>query len=289
MSVAENFKKLTENLKTNDDSKIAERCKRITKRINLDFWDSTSEIEHTRYLGSYGRGTDIFGHSDVDMFAQLPWALYNTYNSYTWNGQSSLLQAVRSSLLTTYPLTEIGGDGQVVVVRFQDGIRFEVLPGFSHSDGTITYPDSNNGGSWKLTNPIPEIAAINAANNQYQKKVKHLARMARAWKQKHSVPIKGLLIDTFACNFMNGWAYNDKSYLYYDFMTRDFMKYLSERDSKQGYWLVPGSNQWVTRIGNFETKASHAHNLALEAINNEGNPVKASLKWNAIFGWFYPS
>jgi len=84
MGVAEKFERLTANLRTADDETITDRCKRITKRINIDFWGNTSEIYHTKYLGSYGRGTDIRGHSDVDLAAELPYSQYSKYNSYMW-------------------------------------------------------------------------------------------------------------------------------------------------------------------------------------------------------------
>lgn len=289
MGITEKFQQLTVNLRTGDDVLISDRCKSITKRLNIDFWDSTSETSHTRYLGSYGRGTDIRGHSDIDLAAELPYEVYAKYNAYIWNGQSALLQAVRNSIKITYPSTEVGGDGQVVVVQFADGIKFEVLPVFINKDKSYTYPDSNNEGTWKKTTPLPEIQAINNANILYNKKVKHLARMARAWKKKNNVLIKGLLIDTLAYNFMKQWEHNNKSYLYYDFMTRDFMKYLSEQSQTQQYWAAPGSGERVWRIGNFETKAGQAYQTALDAIANEikGYTYTATSNWREIFGSYF--
>lgn len=38
------------------------RYKRITKAINTEFWDSTSETDHSFYVGSYGRGGDSYNH-----------------------------------------------------------------------------------------------------------------------------------------------------------------------------------------------------------------------------------
>lgn len=291
MGIAEKFKALTDNLRTNDDEAISARCRRITKRINLDFWRCDSEMQHSRYLGSYGRGTDIREHSDVDLAIQLPWSIHTKYNGYLYNGQSALLQAVRQSIKATYYSTEIGGDGQVVVVQFDDGINFEVLPVFSHSAGSFTYPDSNNGGSWKQTNPVSEINSINAANSLHNKNVKRLSRMTRAWKQKNNIPIKGLLIDTFAYNFIKQWSYSDKSFLYHDWMTRDFMKYLSEMDRNQTYWRAPGSGEAVWRTGGFEYKATQAYKTALEAIDYETNNMtySANQKWREIFGRFFPS
>jgi predicted nucleotidyltransferase len=290
-TVSEKFKQLTANLRTDDDALIASRCKRITRRINQDFWNNNSEISHSRYLGSYGRGTDIRNHSDVDLAVELPWSLYTKYNNYQYNGQSALLQAVRQSIRKTYPSTDIGGDGQVVVVRFGDRIKFEVLPVFKHSDGKYTYPDSNNGGKWRTTNPVAEIQIINLANYTYKKKIKHLARMMRAWKQRNNVPIKGLLIDTLVYNFMFTWPYNEKSFLYYDFMTRDFLKYLSEQDRSQLYWKAPGSGESVWRGGGyFEYKANQAYKISCAAIDHETNnrQYSANKCWREIFGVFFP-
>ena len=35
------------------------RYKEITKAVNRTFWNSESETDHSRYVGSYGRGTAI--------------------------------------------------------------------------------------------------------------------------------------------------------------------------------------------------------------------------------------
>ncbi len=38
---------------------------------------------------------------------------------------------------------------------------------------------------------------------------------------------------------MKNWAQKDKSYLYYDWMVRDFFKFLKEQDEDKSYWLAP--------------------------------------------------
>ncbi|REJ07908.1 SMODS domain-containing nucleotidyltransferase, partial [Halobacillus trueperi] len=68
MSVSENFKQFCSNLRMSDNTvnKIQNRYKQITKRINIDYWGSTSELNNSLYVGSYGRGTEIFT-SDIDL------------------------------------------------------------------------------------------------------------------------------------------------------------------------------------------------------------------------------
>lgn len=199
---------------------------------------------------------------------------------------------MRNAIRETYPSTDIGADGQVVMVRFGSSAPFEVLPAFPASgDKGFLFPDSNNGGKWRLTNPKPEISAMDARDSACNNNLKQLCRMARAWKQEWTVPISGLLIDTLAYQFLENWPQRDKSYLYYDWMSRDFFKYLKEQPSEKNYWLAPGSGQWVYRDGNFEYKATRCYSLALEAIEYYGKemPYSARGKWREIYGSDFPS
>lgn len=288
MGIAEKFSNLIDNLAISKQSTISDRYKTITKRINQDFWNSDSDINHSRYVGSMGRGTAIDGVSDVDMLMQLPASVYEQYKAYSNNGPSALLQAVKNSIKTTYSSTDIGGDGQVVVVQFTD-MKFEVVPAFLTTNGDYIYPDSNNGGSWRTTDPIAEITEMNSANSDSNSNLKRLCKMARAWKDKNSVDISGFLIDTLAYNFMKGWEYKDKSYFYYDYMTRDFLKYLLERDSTQQHWLAPGSKNYARRTGSFESKSKSSYNDALDAIKyeNENKESSANIAWKKIYGKYF--
>lgn len=290
MGVSEQFQVLVKNLRTTNDSTVSARRKAITKRLNLDFHSLDSNTSNSRFIGSYGRGTAIKGFSDVDLLFALPAKTYYKYDAYQSNGQSALLQEVRNSIRKTYPTSEVGGDGQVVVVKFSDGIIFEVLPAFLSTDkGIYIFPDSNSGGKWKTCKPILEIDSINEQNKLFDKKVKHLTRMMKSWKKQNDVKISGLLIETLVMDFMKNWNYNDKSYLYYDYMTRDFLEFLSTRNPEQNYWLAWGSNQHVYRKGPFEAKAKKSHKLAVEAIEATGNSYFyiAKGKWREIFGSNY--
>ena len=130
MGLADWFSTFCSNIQVSSGVTISSRYKAITRRLNTDFWNTTSDISHSLYVGSYGRNTAIQGFSDLDMVFELPSSLYFQYDKHTGNGQSALLQAVRNSMQKTYKTSSIGGDGQVVVVNFKDGITFEVVPVF---------------------------------------------------------------------------------------------------------------------------------------------------------------
>ena len=292
MGLADWFNTFCSNIQVQDRGTIATRYKSITRRLNTEFWCTTSETSHSLYVGSYGRNTAIQGFSDLDMIFELPSWVYHRYDAYSSNGQSALLQEVKNSLLKTYSTTKIGADGQVIEISFSDGITFEVVPAFINTSGSYTYPDSNGGGSWRMTNPRPEIEAIRSRNNECNGNLVALCRMMRAWKSKWNVPIGGLLVDTLAYQFIDGWKYRTKSYLYFDYMCRDFFAYLAEEDSNQAYWRAPGSGQYVRRKGPFQRKATRCYNLSIEAIEHETASLKrersAKQRWREIFGTSFP-
>ena len=291
MGLADWFSTFCSDIQVQDGGTISSRYKTITRRLNTDFWNTDSETSHSLYVGSYGRNTAIQGFSDLDMIFQLPHSVYQQYNNHSGNGQSALLQAVRQSIQKTYSTTNIGADGQVVQVPFTNGITFEVVPAFVNKDDSFTFPNANDGGSWRTTNPKPEIEAIRIRNRDCNGNLVPLCRMMRAWKSKWSVPIGGLLVDTLAYQFINDWQYKDKSYLYYDFMCRDFFSFMADQDEDQDYWRAPGSGQYVYGKGLFQWKAKRCYNISLEAIDHETAKQEwsAKKKWREIFGTSFPS
>ena len=70
------------------------------------------------------------------MIFRLPASVYQQYDAHRGNGQSALLQANRASVRKTYPVTDIGADGQVIVVSFGDAIRLDLVPAFTNADGS---------------------------------------------------------------------------------------------------------------------------------------------------------
>lgn len=284
------FEKFCKNLRFSDAelSKIRMRYHNITQRINKEYWDSTSDSDHSLYVGSYGRDTEVFS-SDIDMLIQLPFSTYQKFNAYFSNGQSALLQEVKKVIEKTYPTTSIKGDGQIISVHFSDGINFEVLPAFLRTDNTYLFANANLGGSWKITDPKAEINAIRAAHNASNYNLKKLCKMVRAWRDENNVDISGILIDIMCYNFISSWEYKDMSYFYYDWMTRDFMKYLSEQPTTQTKWRVMGSGRYIFHSSKFQAKAKAAYEQAIEAISYEKtNPILANLKWRGIYGNKFP-
>ena len=292
MPLGDWFSTFCGNLIIRDSGTIATRSQNIVKRLNRDFRNIDSATSWRLYVGSYGRNTGIKLRSDVDLLYEMPYLEYKKYDAYERNGQSAFLQAVKTSIAMTYPTTRMSGDGQVCQIAFGDGISFDVLPAFLNKDGSYTFANTNAGGSWKNTDPKPEIEAIRSRNTTCNGNLVALCRMARAWKAKWSVPIGGLLIDTLAYQFIENWSYTDKSYSYYDYISRDFFGWLSAQNISQTYWKAPGSGQHVYADCAFQYKAKQCYNLAVSAITLElATPKKewsAKQKWREIYGNDFP-
>jgi hypothetical protein len=292
MGLADWFNTFCTDIKIQDGGSISTRYKAITQRLNTDFWTTTSETAHSLYVGSYGRNTAIRGFSDLDMLFQLPYSVYEQYDRHAGNGQSALLQAVKTSIEKTYSTTSIRADGQVILVPFTDGITFEVVPAFINKDESYTFPEANNGGRWQTTDPRREIEAIRTRGAACNNNLVPLCRMMRSWKRMWEVPIGGLLIDTLAYQFIENYEHRDKSYLYYDFMSRDFFNWMADQDEAQEYWRAPGSSQYVYGKKLFQYKARRCHNISVHAIAHEMADPKqewsARQKWREVFGTAFP-
>lgn len=278
------FQSFLSNLALDNTSQISSRYGELTACLNKKFRDSESKEANTLQVGSYGRKTAIKGISDLDMIYIMPKSEWQNYKD---NRQLKLLQDVKSAIYARYPNTETRVDRQVVVVTFQN-FEIEVLPAFEQEDGSFKYPESYNGGSWPTTKPREEMKAISGLDADKNYNLKRLCKMVRAWKNKHGVGMGGLLIDTLAYNFLKSTnEYDNKSYIYYNFMCRDFFKYLSDLPN-QDYYAAPGSGQRVKVKKKFQRKAKKAYNLCLKAIESDGEN-SAYNKWKKVFGRPFPS
>lgn len=191
---------------------ISKRYHRITKAINQEFWNSSSDTTHSIYVGSYGRGTAI-STSDIDMLVEIPESEFKRFDLQKGNCQSRFLQAVRNAIIEAYPRSEVHADGQVVVIDFKDGMKFEVVPAFRNEDWfgnvTYTYPDTNMGGNWKSTNPKAEQQALNEKDKISGGLLKDTCKTIRFVRDTYytSSHLSGILIDAFVYDAIQGWHY----------------------------------------------------------------------------------
>ncbi|WP_305811993.1 nucleotide-binding domain-containing protein [Photobacterium leiognathi] len=282
MAITEMFRDFLQNLKIDNSEKISKRYDEITASLNKIFRDTESKKANSLQVGSYGRWTAIKGISDLDMLYIMPKGKWDYYKD---GKQSQLLSDVRSAIKTRYPTTDVRVDRLVVTVTYTN-FHIEVQPVFEQDDGSFKYPDTYNDGSWKITKPREEITAMTEFSREKNNNLRNLCRMARAWKNKHGVGMGGLLIDTLAHNFLKSTDYyDDKGFLYYDYMSRDFFEYLSKLP-KQDRFAALGSGQHVKVKKQFQRKAKKAYKLCLKAID-AGDA--SHNKWKKVYGRPFPA
>jgi hypothetical protein len=290
IDLADKFRLFINNLRINNPQVISERCREISRILNLRYWDLKSDTRNLHYLGSYGRETAIKGLTNINVSFILPYQVYEQYEKGLGNTQEALLNEVREVLSDTFPDVFINEE-KCLLLPFEDGMNIEIIPGFiSPRKNHIIYPDAQEGGQWQTFNPIREIEVINEYNYNYGGKVRHLARMTRAWKMVHQVPIPGMLIDTLVMIFMDEWEGNQSSFSYYGEMVMDFMEYLAGLKNEQLHWYAKGSNRKIERQEDFGEPANIAYKKIKQALELEaqGESYNANKIWKEIFGRSFP-
>jgi hypothetical protein len=274
-------------------SDAAGKHQRVRRALNSWYYDLESSTANSLLVGSYGKDTEIRPPSDVDILFELPSSVYERISRRTGNVQSHLLQEVKGVLERTFPTTTMRGDGQVVRVPFAS-YAVEVLPTFRLTDGKYWYPDTNEGGKWKTTDPTAEKASLRQSNERTGGKATHLIKLAKAWRSTRGVRIKSFLLELMAVGFLDSWNYNRtsdgtlSSYLYYDYMMRDFFRYMVSK-AKAFFW-VPGTNDLVYAGDEWLAQARFAFNTAERATAFGSNDKydQAKAEWRNVFGTYLP-
>ena len=243
----------------------------IAKKLNKHYYElSGDSSSHMYIVGSVGRKTAIKGSSDLDILFDLPHDIYTKYDNYTSNGQSALIQDVKTVIKERYPSTDISGDGQVVVIAF-DKYTVELVPGFKNSDGSFKYPDTHDGGSWKTTDPIPEQEECEKCDEASGGIFFDFCHIIRSWKNTIGLSMGGLLIDTLIYDhFTENDNYSECGYDDYLTILINVFDYLKSQKKDRSFWYAVGSNQKVynTDNGAFISKAKAAYNRLNGATNS---------------------
>lgn len=236
---------------------ISLRYHTVTKAINNEFWNSISNTMHSLYVGSYGRNTAI-DTSDIDILIELPSNLFDRYNNLSGNGQSRLLQAVRNAILTSYPRSDVRADGQVIKIAFSDEIRFEIAPAFKSIYGGYKYPDTNNGGNWRSTNPKDEQDAMSERNRRSNGLLYDTCKHIRYIRDNYfsSYHLSGIVIDSFVYTAIGNWRWlnsGESSTSPSGTYEQVLLDYYNQHGISYGMSIyAPGSNDTVSTVSSYE-------------------------------------
>ena len=280
MQVKDDFNEFISNLQIDNFDDINTSLEGIAKKLNQKYYDNSTTNNYLM-VGSMGRNTSIKGESDIDVIYELPDEVFERFDDYESNGQSQLLNEIRDVLKEKYPSTDIKGDGQVVVISFTK-YKIELVPGFKQDNNSYKYPDTHDGGSWKITKPILEIEEANNMINNTST-YRDICQMIREWKANNGVTICGLLIDTLIKDFLdNNPEYKWKSKSDYYELLKSVFKYLSDQDENRKQWNAMGSNQII------ENKNFNFIKKGKKAYNKLSNSTDESSTLRELFGSRFP-
>ncbi|MDH1180098.1 hypothetical protein N5C72_18590 [Achromobacter mucicolens] len=288
--VRERFRRFLDNLDLTsqqvEDGLVKQRG--VISCLNTAYYGHNSENRNAFLIGSWAKGTRIRPPRDVDLYFLLPAEVFYRFQNYGNNGQSALLQEVRSRLQARYPGSSIRGDGPVVLAAFHS-YSVEVVPAFALTQANAYWVcDTKNGGSYKKTMPLHEVSAIEAADARNAGNVRRLVRMLKAWQAWCSVPIKSFYLELLAIDFLDQCAWRHQGYFYYDWICRDFFQWMISRANS--FVIAPGTREFMWIGDAWKSRSESAYARALKACDLEyGNKMtEAGGEWQKIFGLDIP-
>ena len=255
----------------------------VTNSLRNAYYPSSNNPPTCIYVGSWGKSTQVRLSDDVDIMFELPASDFHRFSQRTGNVQSTLLQEVKDQLISTYPNSEMRGDGQVVQIRFNT-IAVEVIPVFRLTNGQFYMPDTNEGGRWKVVDPFAEIHGINTLDQVSNGNVRALSKMMKHWKREMSVPLKSFQIELLVQEFMTKYPYRNFDFFWYDWFVRDFFEFLLSKVNQT--IVVPGTNEIIYLGLQWYSRAVSARDNALKACSYEyyDYDITAGQEWQKIFG-----
>jgi hypothetical protein len=204
-TVDEGFRDFLKKLTATESETASAKSHResIQARLERDFG-----LYRLFRIGSFGNGTSISGHSDVDYLASLK-------DRFTSSSSSYSLTKVRDSLDCRFPRTGVRVSCPAIVVPFgtRSAERHEIVPGdlVGTSADFMIYHIADCAGGWVKVSPEAHIHYVNEVNMNHKGRVKPLIRFIKAWKYFRDVPISSFYLEMRVAKY----AAAEPSIIYY--------------------------------------------------------------------------
>ena len=239
-------------------------------------------------IGSFGNGTSISGHSDVDYLASLPREALTDDSNYS-------LQKVRGALDLRFPNTGVAVRCPAVTCPFGTlaAARTEVVPADYMKDerGFKVYDIADGNGGWMKASPDAHNAYVSRVDAKHGGKVKPFIRYVKAWKYFRGVPISSFYLEIRVAKYADA-----EPAILYDIDMRDFLKKLLDGDLSamqdpmgvSGY-IYPCSSD--AKLGEALSKLDSAYGRADKAVSAslKNDISEAFDQWQLLYGEKFPS
>ena len=154
--------------------------------------DTNFGLQRFWRTGSFGNGTSISGHSDVDYMASIP-------TKSLHRSSSTSLAALTEALATRFPNTGVRTSCPASVVPFGTDASetTEVTPAdyLRTTDRFRIYDIPDCSGGWREASPDAHNHYVRETDQGLSNKVKPLIRFLKAWKYFQNVPISSFYLE----------------------------------------------------------------------------------------------
>jgi len=253
-----------------------------------------SEFGSARFFrtGSFGNGTNVSGHSDVDYFYVVP-------DSRLKADSAAMLVDIRASLQERFSTTQnIRVNGPAVQLPFGiDGAEHtEIVPvryvgktllGFDE----FRMPDSRGG--WMFTAPESHKAYVTDLDTKLDKKLKSLIRLAKAWAYYNDVPLRSFFLEMFIANYASSetWvSYQiDLERIFRSLISSELSPLRDPRFVNDGVY-IQACNTEAQRAQAIQSLQSDLVRIEAAREHNKSGRIAAAFdRWDLIFNRSFPN
>lgn len=291
MAVADRFKTLLARIEPSAATTQLYESHRngVTARLRAVF-----AANRVALIGSNARDTAIGKYSDVDLLLVLSRSEVTRGGSLV--SSDTVLKNVRLQLENRYASTDIGKDGQAIVVDFRDGDHpVDIVPAFY--DGPAVnlnnypvYQIPDGEGGWMQTSPEAHNRYIIEADQRSGGKLKGVVRLIKFWRMTRNVPLNSfhvelLLAQTGVCNGVKSYAE----------CVADVMALLYQRECRG--LQDPLGISGIVKAANTEAKRQQAvaslrqcaeHARQAVGFDDYGYMPSAYQQWDFVFNGQFP-
>lgn len=291
MSASDSFLTLLQKIAPSEAQrqKVATHRDTIATRLRSQF-----SMYKQFAIGSFSRGTDLAGQSDVDLFAVF------SRDEITWGNSTksshTMLDNVRVALEGRLPYTSVRRDMHAIVVSFSSGVEVDVVPAYfagMTSDGKFaTYGMPDGAGGWMRASPDAHAAYISNADARASGKLRGTARIMKYWRscRSPSIPISSFHIEMLLAQ--EGICSGIKTYS--TCFTELLMKLAARecaalRDPLGITGYIPAVNApSMTQRAIDSVRNSRDHAKAAENNDYYGGTQEARRQWDIVFNGGFP-
>jgi len=286
LTVGQGFATFLERLTPTEAGRAASAKHRASVEPSLK---SALDVSTFREIGSFGHGTGVRGHYDVDLLVSIRGGKPGT--------SDTALKWVKDALSTSFPHTTVRIRRPAVVIDFAGGDeRWEVTPGFLTSRGgtdVYVYDIPGAASGWLDTAPVEHLTYVNEVN-QVEKisgGAKKLARLAKAWKYYNNVPISSFYLEMRAAKWLSTEASFNPAYDISGFLTHLESVKLGPMNDPKGaagrFYACSSQAKGEDALSKLATGAKRAKTALNHHIN--GDAANAFLYYDRLFGEHFPS